>query len=538
MGTVVRGQSNQMLGFLSIIRDITQRTEMEQAWRAQEAQLRQIIDLVPHMIFVKNREGRFLLVNQAQADMYGTTVERLTGSLIHDHHLSDETVEQFLADDRAVMDSGLPRVIDEEVLYDSTGAIHIVQTSKIPYNLAGADEQAVLGVAIDLTRQKQAELLLRQSNALLETSRNVLTNLIAQLPIGIQIFNKHGICVDVNQSFLDIFGVEDVGQLINTYNIFEDELADLMGTSIAARQALNGEVVQMGDLPFNFERADGRFARTAGERVINVIIFPVLDRDQNVTNIVGLNTDVTERTLAEKTRLEVAIHKERIDVLEELISTISHDFKTPLTIIGTSLYLFERLTTDETASKHIRRIEEQLTRLANLITSLLTMSRLIGISDLSFLVSDLNMIVYNVYAAKTSLAEAKSVNMSHVAAQDLPRILAADELTIAINNLIDNAILFTPPGGSVMVSTIKGDQFAVVEVKDTGVGIPQDEISDVFERFYRTDKARSTDTGGAGLGLAITKQIVDLHDGRIEVSSKLTEGSTFRVILPTLPESD
>jgi signal transduction histidine kinase len=70
------------------------------------------------------------------------------------------------------------------------------------------------------------------------------------------------------------------------------------------------------------------------------------------------------------------------------------------------------------------------------------------------------------------------------------------------------------------------------------VGIPQDEISDVFERFYRTDKARSTDTGGAGLGLAITKQIVDLHDGRIEVSSKLTEGSTFRVILPTLPESD
>jgi signal transduction histidine kinase len=264
----------------------------------------------------------------------------------------------------------------------------------------------------------------------------------------------------------------------------------------------------------------------------------VLDRDQNVTNIVGLNTDVTERTLAEKTRLEVAIHKERIDVLEELISTISHDFKTPLTIIGTSLYLFERLTTDETASKHIRRIEEQLTRLANLITSLLTMSRLIGISDLSFLVSDLNMIVYNVYAAKTSLAEAKSVNMSHVAAQDLPRILAADELTIAINNLIDNAILFTPPGGSVMVSTIKGDQFAVVEVKDTGVGIPQDEISDVFERFYRTDKARSTDTGGAGLGLAITKQIVDLHDGRIEVSSKLTEGSTFRVILPTLPESD
>ena len=358
MGTVVRSPSNALLGLLSIIRDISDRRAMENALRVKEAQLRQIIDLVPHMIFVKNREGRFLMVNKAEAALYGLTVDQLTGTHMRDHHLPDDMVDQFLEDDRGVIDSGEPRTIDEEVLHDAKGDVHIVQTMKIPYTLTGVAEKAVLGIAIDLTRQKQSELMLRQANALLETSRNVLNNLIAQLPIGIQIFNRHGICVDVNQAFLEIFGVEDVGQLINTYNIFEDGLADMMGTSAAAHRALEGEAVQLGDLTFDFAHADGRFARTSGERIINVIIFPVLNRQGNVTNIVGMNTDVTERTVAEQTRLEVAIHKERIDVLEELISTISHDFKTPLTIIGTSLYLFEKITKDENASKHIRRIEE------------------------------------------------------------------------------------------------------------------------------------------------------------------------------------
>ena len=536
MGAVMRGQDQSLLGFLSIIRDITERKAMEDAIRVKEAQLRQIIDLVPHMIFVKNREGRFLLTNKAVAEMYGTSVHDLTGSLIHDHHRSRQEIEQYLADDAEVLDSGQPKLVDEEIIHDFRGEAYTTQTIKIPYTVAGAEEPAVLGIAIDITRQKQAESMLRQTNALLETSRNALRNIIEQLPIGIQIFDQHGTCTGVNQAHLDIFGVDDASQLVNTYNIFEDDLAEMLGTRAAAERALQGEVVRVGDVVFDFSQSDGRFSQMQGEKIIDVIILPILDQEDKVTSIVGLNTDVTERKLAEQTRLDVALSKERIDVLEELISTISHDFKTPLTIIGTSLYLFEKVAADETASKHIRRIEEQLGRLGNLINGLLMMSHLIGVSDLSFSAQDINQIVYNVYSAKTVRAEEKSLTMTFDAPEVSAKVLASDELTTAFTNLVDNAISFTPPEGAVSVSVSIGEKDTVIEVADTGVGIAEEDLSDIFERFYRTDKARSTDTGGAGLGLAIAKQIIDMHHGTIEVSSVQDEGSTFRVTLPLLPD--
>ena len=536
MGAVIRNSSNEVLGMLSIIRDISERKAMEDALRVKEAQLRQIIDLVPHMIFVKNREGRFLLTNKAQANIYGKTVEQLTGSLISEHHGSPEETARFLADDAEVLESGQPKVIDEETIHDFRGEAYVMQTIKIPYTVAGAEEPAVLGVAIDITRQKHAESMLRQANALLETSRNALKNIIEQLPVGIQVFDRHGTCTDVNQAHLDIFGVDDASQLVNTYNIFEDELADMIGTRAAAERALRGEVVRLGDVVFDFTHADARFARVEGQKVIDVIIVPILDQQDNVTSIVGLHSDVTERKVAEQSRLDVALSKERIDVLEELITTISHDLKTPLTIIGTSLYLFEKLTADESAGKHIRRIEEQLGRLGTLINGLLTMSHLIGISDLAFSARDISQIVYNVYAAKVPLAEAKSIRMTYDAADAACKILASDELTIAFTNLIDNAIAFTLSGGSVAVSIAVSGAMVIIEVQDTGIGIAEKDMAGIFERFYRTDKARSTDTGGAGLGLAIARQIIDLHHGKIEVSSVLDEGSTFRVLLPVLPD--
>ena len=537
-GAAIRSSHNeQVIGFLSIIRDISERNAMQNALRAQEAQLRQIIDLVPQAIFVKNREGRFLLVNKAQAALYGTTVDQLTGSLIHEHHFPPAEIERFLADDRAVLDSGQPRVTDQEIVHDANGKAHIMQMTKIPYTVTGAEEPAVLGVGTDLTHQKQSETLLRQANALLETSRNALTNLIAQLPIGIQIFNQYGVCTDVNPAFLEMFAIEKADDLINCYNILEDDLADRYGTRAAAEQALTGEIVRLGDITFDFSAAEGHYSRATGIKVINVVMIPILDEQQKVTRIVRLNTDVTERTLAEKSRLEAAIQTERVNVLEELISTIAHDFKTPLTIIGTSLYLIGNVTNDETASKHIRRIEEQVSRLGDLINSLLTMSQLIGISDLSFRAQDINRIVYNVYSAKAPLAERKLISMSIEMAENLPYVLASDELTLAVSHLIDNAISFTPQGGTVSITTKFDDQKIVIEVTDSGVGIAEDEIQDIFEQFYRTDKARGTETGGAGMGLAIVRQIINLHHGDIQVSSKLGEGSTFRIILPALPQS-
>jgi signal transduction histidine kinase len=104
-----------------------------------------------------------------------------------------------------------------------------------------------------------------------------------------------------------------------------------------------------------------------------------------------------------------------------------------------------------------------------------------------------------------------------------------------VQNLLDNAVRYTPPGGSVSVRAFSGDGGVVISVSDTGIGIPRSEQERIFERFYRVDAARSRELGGTGLGLSIARHLADAHGGRIEVASEVGRGSTFSVFLPVTP---
>lgn len=99
-----------------------------------------------------------------------------------------------------------------------------------------------------------------------------------------------------------------------------------------------------------------------------------------------------------------------------------------------------------------------------------------------------------------------------------------------LDNLIQNAIRYNVPNGKILVTILNEETGVVLSVKDTGIGIPEADIDRVFERFYRVDKSRSRETGGTGLGLAIVKHIVELHNGKIEISSKLSEGTEIKII--------
>jgi len=108
----------------------------------------------------------------------------------------------------------------------------------------------------------------------------------------------------------------------------------------------------------------------------------------------------------------------------------------------------------------------------------------------------------------------------------------ADALERLLLNLLDNAVKYNRPGGAVAVRTVRRGGEALLEVRDTGIGIPADSLPRIFERFYRVEKGRSREEGGTGLGLAIVKHVAQQHGGRVEVESALGEGSLFRVILP------
>jgi PAS domain S-box-containing protein len=136
---------------------------VEEALRLGEARLRQVIDLVPHFIFAKDVEGRFLLVNRAVAEAYGTTVEALLGRTDADFARSPEEARHFREDDLEVIGSGRPKVVPEEPITDASGRVRYLQTTKIPFTFSGSASPAILGVSLDITERKASEEALRRA---------------------------------------------------------------------------------------------------------------------------------------------------------------------------------------------------------------------------------------------------------------------------------------------------------------------------------------------------------------------------------------
>jgi two-component system sensor histidine kinase ResE len=109
--------------------------------------------------------------------------------------------------------------------------------------------------------------------------------------------------------------------------------------------------------------------------------------------------------------------------------------------------------------------------------------------------------------------------------------ISKESLHIVVANLVENAFRYTEPGGSVTMTLVDDNSAAKIEIKDTGIGIPAENLPFVFDRFYRVDKSRSRQSGGSGLGLSIVKALIDSHNGRVSVHSKVGEGSVFTVVL-------
>src|SRR5512139_687483 len=173
----LRDAAGAIRGTVGVAVDITDVRRADQALRDSEARLRQVIDLVPHFIFAKDDEGRFLLVNRAVADAYGTTVDHLIGRTDADYARSAEEARHFREDDLEVMRSGRPKVVLEEPITDARGRVRYLQTTKIPFAFSGTGRPAVLGVSIDITERKAAEEALRR--AAKEESLTVLAGGVA-----------------------------------------------------------------------------------------------------------------------------------------------------------------------------------------------------------------------------------------------------------------------------------------------------------------------------------------------------------------------
>ncbi|MBN8637031.1 MAG: hybrid sensor histidine kinase/response regulator [Anaerolineae bacterium] len=277
------------------------------------------------------------------------------------------------------------------------------------------------------------------------------------------------------------------------------------------------------------------------------------DSEQHYLDLLPIVVDnVVARRMAERESVELMRERIRRETLQTFIRDASHDLRTPLTTLKTSLYLLSRyvqqllpmLASPDTNPTDIyatvirvddraKLLVEQEARLEFIITDMLEMVRVDNLEAIDLQPSEFNYLIASIIQSQQPRAEQNQRSVTFTPYPQGVWVRAdPNEMAAIVYQLVKNALDYTPKNGTVVVCVSVRDDEAVLSIKDTGVGIAPEELSRIFNRFYRVDSSRAAAQAGSGLGLAIVKQLVELHHGRIEVESTVGEGSTFRVLLP------
>jgi two-component system, OmpR family, phosphate regulon sensor histidine kinase PhoR len=377
----------------------------------------------------------------------------------------------------------------------SRGAASRVEEPRLP-------ELAVVARALN----RLAETA-EQQFAAIRSERDHLQSILASMSEGVLVIAQDGRASSANAALLRLFDLtgDVTGRpLLEIYR--HPELARLVDDTLRKGEPQSGQIELQ--VPERRTLLLASAALDAGQRGAVVVV-----------------RDTTELT-------RVA------DMRRDFVANVSHELKTPLAAIrGYAETLRDgALQEEETARRFTERLIWQTRRLQALLDDLLTLSRLEGIGQPREREPvDLAALAQRATEVLAAAARERGIRVE-VRDQGAPRLPGdADGLERLLVNLLDNAIKYNRPGGEVVLRLARGETAVLIEVADTGIGIPQDSLARIFERFYRVDKGRAREEGGTGLGLAIVKHLAQSHGGHVEVESRMGRGSTFRVHLPLAP---
>ncbi|MFZ7945728.1 two-component system histidine kinase PnpS [Neobacillus sp. 19] len=362
------------------------------------------------------------------------------------------------------------------------------------------DETGMLGTSINMLAENLQELTKAH-----EMQQDRLSVLIENMGVGLVLIDSRGYINLINKAYSEIFHVNSKDHLFKLYYevIENEEICQLIAEVFRTEQKVSKQLL----IPFWIER-----------RYFVVYGVPIIGTNNVWKGVLLVFQDITELKKLEQMR-------------KDFVANVSHELKTPVTSIKgfTETLMDGAMNNKETLEAFLSIILKESDRLQTLIQDLLELSKIeqqgfqLNIQDV-----DMRELLEEVITLLTGKAEAKNIHLEFYS--KLNELLVKgdpDRLKQVFINLIGNAITYTPAEGDVKIILLDCKENVRIHVKDSGVGINEEEIPRIFERFYRVDRARSRNSGGTGLGLAIVKHLIEAHHGHISVKSKVGEGSEF-----------
>lgn len=508
-------QSNETY-VLWISRDITERKQNEQTLINGERRIRSIASALPDRTVILTPEGLYHDVLKIDYDTtpIGSTYQPQGKRL---EEIFDKDFADFcLAKVQETVEKGTLQLF--EYPYIENGKTFYLEGRTVPYTDIITGEQRVIWISRNITERKHQEQALRESQQLLHA-------IIGVFPDRTLIFDMDGRYHEILNPYYNTLDAPQqikkitIGGFLRDY--FSADFAEYCLQKI--RQTIESGTIQVFEYDSPLPDEDYKFeGRT----------IPFIDPVSREPRVLWVSRDISLRKKAEQQQLELSMEKEKLEFFKDFVNNMTHDLKTPLTVIETSLYLSQRLKDPAEQSIRLETARGQVQVLNQMVDDMLSIARYDKIPSFELELIELSNFLETIVNNIRPKAEHKQQALQFGYDYEPITVKAnPKELGRAISNLIDNAIKYTPEKGKIGV-LVKREKFnVIIRIQDSGIGIDPQALPHIFERFYRSENGRFT-AAGAGLGLAITQHIIKLHEGEIDVESEVNQGSTFSVKLP------